>query len=65
MRMCRIADEAGADDVLAVVCVHLSDRSGSDCDSREVGVEGVSSNLATTIRTMVISGFAWGSGSDR
>jgi uncharacterized membrane protein len=41
------------------VCVRVGWRGGVDRHSREVGVEGVPSNLATAVRTVVITVFAW------
>jgi transporter family protein len=41
------------------VCAGISRRSSVDGDSGQIGVEGVPSSLATAIRTVVVTVFAW------
>lgn len=42
------------------ICSALGRVRGADVHSRQVGIEGVNSNPATAIRTMVVLAMAWG-----
>ena len=45
---------------MVCVCITVCGICGADVDSCEDRVEGVNSNLATAIRTMVVLAMAWG-----
>ena len=42
------------------ICPALGRVRGADVHSGQVGIDGVNSNLATAIRTMVVLAMAWG-----